>query len=273
VTRGIERARRTRYNTPMLVAAALAVLLPAAEPAYRVGSATNRVAVLPVRCERDLDPSLCAALGESVSLELARDPKIEVVNPNDIDVLLGAQTVADLSTCEKDDCFAHQDFTRIDAAYLLSLAVGRIGDEARLVVRVVDLKRGAVIDRDEATAPAGDEHRIEKAARELSLGVLVRRGLARPAAVAEDGGVSGVFWAGAVSSAVGAVVMGTGGALGFAAYGRTAALRKEAPNLTRDDFDRRAADPRAWATGADMLYAAGGALVVAGGVMLIAGAL
>lgn len=257
----------------MLVVTALLLLLPAAEPAYRVGSATNRVALLPVRCERDLDPSLCAALGESVAIEIARDPKIEVINPRDIDVLLGAQTVADLSTCEKDDCFSRQDFTRVDAAYLLSLAVGRIGDEARLVVRIVDLKRGAVIDRDEASAPARDERAIEQAARELCLGVLVRRGLARPAALVEDGGVSGVFWAGLASSAVGAAVVGGGGYLGLQAYGLTADLRKDAPDLARDTFDAKAEEPRAYAAGADMLYAAGGALVVAGGIMMIAGAL
>ena len=271
----IERGDRTRYKRVMLVVTALLMLLPAApEPAYRVGSATNRVAILPVRCERDLDPSLCAALGESVAIELARDPKIDVVNPRDIDVLLGAQTVADLSSCEKDDCFSQQDFTRVDASYLLSLAVGRIGDEARLVVRIVDLKRGAVIDRDEAAAPARDEPAIERAARELCLGVLVRRGLARPVLVAEDeGGVGGVFWAGLASSVVGAAVVGGGGYMGLEAYGRTADLRKEAPTLSREDFDAKSEEPRAFAAGADMLYAAGGALVVAGGIMMIAGAL
>src|SRR5688572_9736800 len=172
----------------MITAGLLVVtsLVAVAEPAYRVGSATNRVAILPVRCERDLDPSLCAALGESIAIAMGRDPKIEVVNPRDIDVLLGAQTVADLSTCEKDDCFARQDFGRIDAAYLVALQVGRIGDEARLVVRVVDLKRGAVIDRDSADAPAKDERAIENVARDLTMSVLVRRGLARPTKVAED---------------------------------------------------------------------------------------
>lgn len=258
--------------TALLVVTALAV--PAAEPAYRVGSATNRVAILPVRCERDLDPSLCAALGESVAIEIGRDPRIDVVNPRDIDVLLGAQTVADLSTCEKDDCFARQDFTRIDAAYLLALAVGRIGDEARLVVRVVDLKRGAVIDRDEAAAPAKDERQIERAARELTLGVLVRRGLARPPATAEsDEGVSGLFWAGLTSSLVGIATVTTGGFVGVQAYTKATDLAEDAPELDVDRFDERSQEPRLLASGADMLFAAGGALVVAGGVMMIAGAL
>ena len=271
---GIEAGERTRYKAAMLVVSLLALFLPAAEPAYRVGSATSRVAILPVRCERDLDPSLCAALGESVAIELARDPRIDVVNPRDIDILLGAQTVADLSSCEKDDCFSQQDFTRVDAAYLLSLAVGRIGEEARLVVRIVDLKRGAVIDRDEASAPARDEPAIERAARALCLGVLVRRGLARPAeVVAEDEGVGGVFWAGLASSVVGALVVSGGGYLGMHAYGQTAELRSDAEKLSRDEFDAKAEDPRAYAAGADMLYAAGGALVVAGGIMMIAGTL
>jgi hypothetical protein len=245
-----------------------------AEPAYRLGSATNRVALLPVRCERDLDPSLCAALGESVAIEMGRDPKIEVVNPRDIDVLLGAQTVADLSTCEKDDCFSRQDFTRIDAAYLVALQVGRIGSEARLVVRVVDLKRGAVIDRDSASAPAKDERAIEQAARDLTLSVLVRRGLARPTAVAEDdSGVGGLFWAGVTSSIVGVVAVAGGGIVGFDALGKTTDLRAEASDMELDEFERREDQVRTLATGADMLYAAGGALVVAGGVMIIAGAL
>jgi hypothetical protein len=246
----------------------------AAEPAYRLGSATNRVAILPVRCERDLDPSLCAALGESVAIAMGRDPKIEVINPRDIDVLLGAQTVADLSTCEKDDCFARQDFGRIDAAYLVALQVGRIGDEARLVVRVVDLKRGAVIDRDSADAPSKDERAIENAARDLTMSVLVRRGLARPAAVAEDGGaVGGLFWAGVTSSIVGVVAVGGGGLVGFNALDKTTELRANASDIDEPAFERREAEVRTLATGADMLFAAGGALVVAGGVMMIAGAL
>jgi hypothetical protein len=258
----------------LVAAVALTLGLPAAEPAYRLGSATNRVAILPVRCERDLDPSLCMALGESVAIEMGRDPRIEVVNPRDIDVLLGAQTVADLSTCDRDDCFSRQDFTRIDAAYLLALQVSRIGDEARLVVRVVDLKRGTVIDREDAAAPAKDERAIERAARDLAMSVLVRRGLARPPATAEDaGGVGGLFWAGVTSSIVGAAAVTGGGLVGLDAYGKTAELRADASGLTRDEFEDRTVEPRTLATGADMLFAAGGALVVAGGIMMIAGAL
>lgn len=264
----------------MLLAAVLVATtsLPAAnprpEPAYRVGSATNRVALLPVRCERDLDPSLCGALGESVAIEMGRDPKIEVVNPRDIDVLLGAQTVADLSTCEKDDCFARQDFTRIDAAYLVALQVGRIGSEARLVVRVVDLKRGAVIDRDSASAPAKDEGAIERAARDVTMSVLVRRGLARPTALAEDeGGVGGLFWAGVTSSIVGVVAVGGGGLVGFDALSKTTSLRADASDIQAREFNERESEVRVLAAGSDMLFAAGGALVVAGGVMMIAGAL
>lgn len=263
----------------MLIAAALVATmsLPAAAgaaPAYRVGSATNRVAILPVRCERDLDPSLCGALGESIAIEMGRDPKIEVVNPRDIDVLLGAQTVADLSTCDKDDCFARQDFTRIDAAYLVALQVNRIGDEARLVVRVVDLKRGAVIDRDDAGAPAKDERAIERAARDVVMSVLVRRGLARPAGDGvEDAGVTGLFWAGVTSSVVGVAAVGGGGLVGLDVFTKTATLRNDAARMTVDEFNAAEVQVRTQAAGADMLFAAGGALVVAGGLMMIVGAM
>src|SRR5688572_12086264 len=136
----------------LFIVPVLLMNVAAAEPAYRVGSATNRIAILPVSCERDLDPSLCAALGESIAVEVGREPRLDVVNPRDLDVLLGAQAVADLSTCEKDDCFARQNFAQVDASYLISLSIGRIGRDARLVVRIVDLKRGTVIDRDDAAA-------------------------------------------------------------------------------------------------------------------------
>ncbi len=260
----------------VVVAAVLAVAAQAPQPAYRVGSATNRVAILPVRCERDLDPSLCAALGESVAVEVAHDPRLDVVSPRDIDVLLGAQTVADLSSCERDDCFARQDFTRIDASYLLALAVGRIGDEARLVIRVVDLKRGAVIDRDQGSAPAHDERAIERASRALVMGVLVRRGLAQPPVTTrEEQGLGGVFWAGLGSTVLGAAALGGGGFLGVQAFTQTRQITDDvdAGALGRAGFDQQASAARQSALGSDLLVATGGALVVAGGVMMIAGAL
>ena len=246
------------------------------EPAYRMGSATNRVAILPVRCERDIDPSLCAALGESIAVEVGHDPKIDVVNPRDIDVLLGAQTVADLSTCDKDDCFSRQDFTRIDASYLLALAVNRIGDEARLVVRVVDLKRGAVIDRDEAAAPRGDERAIERSARALVMSVLVRRGLARPPDEArEDRGLGGIFWVGLASTTLGAAGLGGGGFLGVQAFTTTGTIADQAAahQLTRAQFEDQASQARGTALGSVVLVASGAAFVIGGTVMMLAGAL
>jgi hypothetical protein len=260
----------------LVVALALAAQAQPAQPAYRVGTATNRIAILPVRCERDLDPSLCAALGESIAVEVGHDPRIDVVNPRDIDVLLGAQTVADLSSCDKDDCFSRQDFTRIDAAYLISLAVNRIGDEARLVVRIVDLKRGAVIDRDQAAAPAHDERAIERASRDLVMSVLVRRGLARPPTeAAEERGLGPLFWVGLVSSVTGAGAAVGGGVLDIGAVTATSQLVDDAgaSAVTRAQFDKRAAAARTSALEGDMLVGAGAALVVGGGIMMIVGAL
>lgn len=245
-----------------------------AAPAYRVGSATSRVAILPVRCERDLDPSLCMALGESIAIEVSREPRLEAVSPRDIDVLLGAQAVAELSSCDRDDCFTAQDFARIDAAYLLALGVGRIGGEARLVARIVDLKRGVVIDRDETSAPARDERAIERAARELVAAVLVRRGLARPPSLEEEErGLGGIFWTGVASSALGLAGAGTGAFFGAQAFAATREITDGVDELDRDAFDRKAKDARTTAFGADILLLSGGALLVAGGVMMLAGAL
>jgi hypothetical protein len=283
VTHGIEHARPARYKTAVLavVIALTSSVLGAdgvdhAEPAYRVGTATNRVAILPVRCERDLDPALCAALGESIAVEIGKEPRLDVVNPRDIDVLLGAQTVADLSTCEHDDCFAHADFTRIDASYLLALAVNRIGDDAKLVVRVVDLKRGAVIDRDEASAPRHDERQIEKAAKSLVMTVLVRRGLARPPDdVREDHPLGAAFWVGTAAGVVGLAAAGGGAYLGIQAFTATGAVNDAAAAgaLSRADFDKQAASARASALGSDVLVGAGALCLVGGGILMIAGAL
>jgi hypothetical protein len=246
------------------------------QPAYRVGSATNKIAVLPVRCERDLDPSLCGALGESVAVEIGRDPRIDVVNPRDIDVLLGAQVVAMLSSCDKDDCFANQSLSHIDASYILALAVDRIGDDARIVVRVVDLKRGAVIDRDEASAPRRDERQIERAARALAMAVLVRRGLAQPPEEQkEEKGLGALFWVGLGSGVLGLGAAGGGGYFAVNAVTATRNITDDAAAgaLTRSQFDARAGDARSSALLSDGLLGGGGVLVLGGAVLMIVGAL
>ncbi len=256
---------------PLLVAA---LALPAAEPAYRLGSATSRIAVLPVQCERDLEPALCRAVGESVAVDIAHEPRLEVVTPQDLDVLLGAQAIAELSSCDKDDCFSAHDFTRVDAAYLVALGINRIGHEARLIARIVDLKRGVVIDRDDAAAPARDERAIERAARALVMGLLVRRGLARAPAVDEDErGVSPVFWAGAATGGAGVIAAAGAGALGLHVLVQTQALRTDAAHLDASAFDARARDIRTEAYGADLLLVGAAALAVAGGAMMVVGAL
>ena len=240
------------------VVAALAV--PHAEPAYRLGSATNRVAVLPVRCERDLDPALCAALGESIAVEMGRDPRIDVVSPRDIDVLLGAQTVADLSTCDRDDCFARQDFTRIDASYLVAVAVSRIGDDAKIVVRVVDSKRGALIDRDEASAPRHDERRIETASKGLVMNVLVRRGLARPPdEMREERGLGAAFWVGLGAGLLGVAAAGTGAVLDVDAGTQTRTITDDVAAgalKDRNKFDALASTARTTAAAGDLCLSA-----------------
>jgi hypothetical protein len=229
---------------------------------------------LPVRCERDEDPSLCRALGESIALEMAKDPRIEVVNPHDLEVLVGAASLGELSACRGDDCFTSIDFTQVDASYLLSMDLSRIGKEARMVVRVVDLKRGAVIDRDEAKAPAKDESAIEDASRALVMSVLVRRGLAQPPSVtAEDEGVRPIFWAGLGTFALGGVAAGVGGVLGVNAMLKTSDISANASSLSRDEFDGHAREARTYAYGADLLYVAGGVLAIAGGAMMLAGSL
>lgn len=255
---------------PLLLAA---LALPSAEPAYRVGSATNRIAMLPVKCERDLDASLCSALGESIAVAVAREPRLELITPRDLDVLLGAQAIADLSTCDRDDCFSAADFTRVEAAYLMSLALNRIGNEARLVVRIVDVRRGVVIDRDDAAAPASDERAIEQAARSLVMGTLIRRGLAQAPEVEEDRGVSPVFWAGAVTGGVGVLAAAGAGFLGLGVLTQTQELRDQAHTLDADAFDERARGIRTQAYGTDLLLVGAAALAVAGGAMMAVGAL
>ncbi len=259
----------------MLHTVALLTLIAAADPAYRVGTATNRIAVLPVACQRNVDPSLCQALGDSVALQMAKDPRIEVVNPHDLEVLVGAASLTELQNCGKDDCFAAIDFTRVDASYLLALDISRIGDQARVVARVVDLKRGQVIDRDEARAEQDDEQAIEKAARDVTMVVLVRRGLAQAtdAAAQNEAGVSPVFWAGIGTLGVGALLAGGGGVLGGAAFLKATDVETNAAALNQKQFTSAARDARLYAYGADLLLVAGGVLAVAGGALVVVGGL
>jgi hypothetical protein len=139
---------------------------------------------------------------------------------------------------------------------------------------MVDLKRGQVIDRDEAKAPAKDERAIEDAARALTMRVLVRRGLAEPKeAIEEDAGPRPIFWAGVGTFAAGALAAGGGGVLGVQSALKANELADAAPDLSEREFDTHARETRTFAYGADLLFVAGGALVVAGGAMMIAGGL
>ena len=126
--------------------------------AYRLGAAAQKIALMPVKCGRDMEPELCASIDESLAVDLGRDPRIDIVTPRDLEVLLGAQQLVELSSCEGEEaCFDASSFTQLEASYLLSVAIGRIGGDAQITVRLVDLKRGVVIDRDDAKAWRGSE--------------------------------------------------------------------------------------------------------------------
>lgn len=246
---------------------------PGQKAAFRVGS-TARIALLPVKCARDMDSALCAAIDESLAVDLARDTRLDILAPRDLEVLLGAQQLVELSNCEGDACFDASSFTQVEANYMMSTSIGRIGGDAMITIRLVDLKRGVVIDRDDARAWRSSEAGIDEATRALAHTILVRRGLASMPVTAEEdedgGGSPLVFWGGAGVTGLGVVGVGAGGVLGTLAFVEASALRRST-GLTQANFDAGSQNATQMAFGADVALVAGGALVVGGAAMMILG--
>jgi len=241
-------------------------------PAFRVGTGTIRVALLPVRCARDMADDLCSALDQSLGVELGRDPRLDIVSPHDLEVLVGAQELSALQSCDGDGCFESGSFQQVGAAYTVAVVVGRIGSDALVTARLVDMRRGAVLDRDDARVTRANEDAIDQAARELIRSLLARRGIGTPIAAEVDDGGSGLFVAGAVITGLGsASLLGAGVVGGFAAL-EAGALDK-ASAISRADFDASATTARHLALGSDVALGAGGLLVVTGVALLIAGSL
>jgi hypothetical protein len=268
-----------RVVLPLILSCALAAPAFAEDaqhqPAYRVSSGSIRVALLPVRCGRDMQPELCGTLDESLGVELSRDPRLDVLSPHDLEVLMGAQQLQALQACEGETCFDPNSFQQVGAAYLVSVTIGRIGNDALITARLVDMKRGTVLDRDDARVSKGSESAIDIATRELVQALLVRRGIGTALSLDDGdagGGSPGVFYTGATLTTLGVLGVVGGGVLGGLGYLEASALNKAA-SVDKVTFDQGAATARGYALGADVALVAGSTLAIAGVVMMIAGSL
>lgn len=242
------------------------------QQAYRLSSGATRIAMLPVACGRDMPKELCAALDESLGVELGKDPRLEVVTPRDMEVLMGAQQLMELQACDGDGCFEAEALAQTQAAYLVAVVIGRIGRDALITARVVDLRRGTVLDRDDVRVLHQNESDIDDATRGLVQNILVRRGLATPLTETEEQGTPAIFWTGTVLTAVGVAGVGVGGYFGVVA-GIEASGLKSATRIEPATFAEAEDRVRGNALAADLAFAAGGAAVVAGVVMIIVGSL
>lgn len=271
--------------SPALLALSALLLAPMAlaRDEDRPARKRNKVALIPVKCERDIEPELCGVLAESMALAVAKAPGLEVVTPADLEVVMGAQALAELSSCGSDTCFVGGEMLRIDAAWLLAGRITRVGSKARMVLRLVDLERGTVIDREEAT-PTLDEAEMDTAVRRLAVRLLARRGVLSLEAV-EGEPLAGVitepaeealhptFYVGVGTTAVGGATLVGAGALGLVSIlGVNATSAAAANGEPRDVVLARARDARSWAYGADLLLVAGSTLVLTGLVVTTAGA-
>jgi hypothetical protein len=244
------------------------------QPAYRLSSGSIRVALLPVRCGRDMPVELCSTLDESLGVELSRDPRLDVLSSRDLEVLMGAQQLQALQACEGESCFDASSFQQVEAAYLVAVAIGRIGHDALITARLVDMKRGTVLDRDDARVAKASEDGIDQATRKVVQALLVRRGIGTTLTVddSDTRGSPGVFFAGATFTTLGAVGIVGGGALGAMALLEASALDRAA-SVDKVTFDQGAGVARNYALGADAALVAGTTLALAGVVMMIAGGL
>jgi hypothetical protein len=240
---------------------------------FRLASGATRLAMLPVKCARDMSPELCSALDESLSVELGRDPRLDVVAPHDLEVMMGAQQLVALQDCDGDSCFNQPALQQAQAKYLVAVVIGRIGNDALITARIVDLQRETVLDRDDIRVPRHSEADIDEATRTLVQNILVRRGLATPmAAPTEARGAPVAFWTGVGLTGLG--VAGLGAALGL---GTLAAIGASGLNTSSSvdpaTFESVSATSRQQALGADLALAGGGVALVAGVVMIIVGSL
>jgi hypothetical protein len=240
---------------------------------FRLASGATRLAMLPVKCARDMAPELCAALDESLSVELGRDPRLDVVAPHDLEVMMGAQQLVALQDCDGDACFNQPALQQAQAKYLVAVVIGRIGNDALITARIVDLQRETVLDRDDIRVSRHSEADIDEATRTLVQSILVRRGLATPmAAPAVARGAPVAFWTG-----VGLTGLGVAGLAAAAGLGTMAAIGASGLNasssLDQATFESVSATSRQQALGADLALAGGGVAVIAGVVMIIVGSL
>lgn len=264
-----------------LLIASLAAPAGAQVTAGDTGRDPRKVALLPLDCERGTEPALCKVLGDSVALAISQSTGLEPITPGDLEVMMGAQALSELSTCGGGQCFVGDESLRIDAAWLLGGTVTRLGDNTRVVMRLVDLGRGAIIERGEVSAEEGDEAGLDTAVRRLTLGLLAKRGLFAPevegdrlsavSVVEEDPPY--LLYAGGGTAALGVIALGAAGVLGSLAYLDVQSAETAAALGSADDFSRHAGDARTKAWGADMLLAAGGVLVVGGLVVALVGGL
>lgn len=240
---------------------------------FRLASGATRLAMLPVKCSRDMAPELCAALDESLSVELGRDPRLDVVAPHDLEVMMGAQQLVALQDCDGDTCFNQPALQQAQAKYLVAVVIGRIGNDALITARIVDLQRETVLDRDDIRVSRHSEADIDEATRTLVQSLLVRRGLATPlAAPAEARGAPVAFWAGVGLTGLGVAGLAVAGGLGLSATVAAAGLNNST-SLTPGHYDEVSASAKQQALGADLALAGGGVALVAGVVMIIVGSL
>jgi hypothetical protein len=260
----------------MVIAAGAATGAAAADdgalPAYRVGTGTIRVALLPVRCTRDIAVELCRALDQSISVELGRDPRLDLLTPNDLEVLVGAQELAALQACDGDDCFNDDAFQQMGAAYTVAVVLGRIGTDAIVTVRLVDMRRGTVLDRDDARVARGDERAIDDATRALTRTVLARRGIGTPIIETVEDVGSGLFVTGALLSGVGITAVAGGLVVGGVGVLEATDLARES-SVPRPAFDERAQNARNLALTGDLTMVGGGLCLLTGVVLMVVGSL
>ncbi len=240
----------------------------------------GKVALLPLACERGVEPEICEVLGDSIALAIAKASGLQAITPGDLELMMGAHALSELSNCGGDTCFVGDEALRIDAAWLIGGTITRLGDNTRVVMRLVDLGRGAIIDRGEVTVGARDEEALDEGVRELSLRLLSRRGVialpdttTRQNAVVVQEEPPVLLYAGAGTTALGVIVLGSAGLLGSLAYLDVESARTAANLGEHDAFTGHASNARMKAWGADVLLTAGGAIVIGGVVMAIVGAL
>jgi hypothetical protein len=237
--------------------AALVLLAPGA--AVADAPQRTKLAVMDLRAERGMDPSLVRLLNEVLLASFQQQGQYETIGSSDIVAMLTLEEERiKLTGCADDACLAEIGGA-LGVDLLAAASAGRVGSLWVLTLKLVDVKRARVLARAVEEVEAAEEKLLAGVRRAVASVVDTRARVLDE----EQGGapMRRTTLAAWVLAAAGAAALVGGGVSGGLALSAEKDL-EDVPQVDvgqRDDLTARADNG---ALAADVLFAVGGAAVV-----------